>query len=365
MLFNSPGGGGGGGAPVGASYVVIGLNGTLTDERVLTGTANQVIITDNGAGSTVVLSLPQNINVGASPTFANVTLTGGFVDAATGYRIAGAASANAVLRGNGTNFVSSAAAALTKTDDTNVTLTLGGTPTTCLLDATSLTLGWTGTLAVSRGGTGATALTQGSVVFAGASGVYSQDNANFFWDDTNNFLGLGTATPRISPLNIRGTITAPAGLFGEQISADTVSFANVQQKARGTVGAEAAVASGDVIMNYLARGYDGTATYSSYASNSAVIRALATDNYDSTHHGAKLEFRTVAAAATTVTTRLTIDENGLTTANHTGLLISTTTAFTNNAGASAGTLTNAPAIGNPTKWIPINDNGTTRNIPAW
>lgn len=45
-------------------------------------------------------------------------------------------------------------AALTKTDDTNVTLTLGGTPATSLLAATSLTLGWTGQLAVSRGGTG-------------------------------------------------------------------------------------------------------------------------------------------------------------------------------------------------------------------
>lgn len=44
--------------------------------------------------------------------------------------------------------------ALTKTNDTNVTLTLGGTPTTALLQATSLTLGWTGTLAASRGGTG-------------------------------------------------------------------------------------------------------------------------------------------------------------------------------------------------------------------
>jgi hypothetical protein len=46
-------------------------------------------------------------------------------------------------------------AALTKTDDTNVTLTLGGSPTTALLAATSLTLGWTGQLAMSRGGTGA------------------------------------------------------------------------------------------------------------------------------------------------------------------------------------------------------------------
>jgi hypothetical protein len=41
-------------------------------------------------------------------------------------------------------------AALTKTDDTNVTLTLGGTPATALLQATSITVGWTGTLADSR-----------------------------------------------------------------------------------------------------------------------------------------------------------------------------------------------------------------------
>lgn len=40
-------------------------------------------------------------------------------------------------------------------------------------------------------------------------------------------------------------------------------------------------------------------------------------------------------------------------------------AYTNNAGAAAGTLTNAPIAGNPTKWIPIQDGGTIRNIPAW
>lgn len=50
-------------------------------------------------------------------------------------------------------------AALTKTDDTNVTMTLGGTPTTALLQATSMTLGWTGELAVGRGGTGLSAIT--------------------------------------------------------------------------------------------------------------------------------------------------------------------------------------------------------------
>lgn len=48
--------------------------------------------------------------------------------------------------------------ALTKTDDTNVTLTLGGSASTSLLRAASLTLGWTGQLAISRGGTGLSAL---------------------------------------------------------------------------------------------------------------------------------------------------------------------------------------------------------------
>jgi len=43
----------------------------------------------------------------------------------------------------------------------------------------------------------------------------------------------------------------------------------------------------------------------------------------------------------------------------------TSVALTNGAAAATGTLTNAPAAGNPTKWFPINDNGTTRYVPAW
>lgn len=46
-------------------------------------------------------------------------------------------------------------------------------------------------------------------------------------------------------------------------------------------------------------------------------------------------------------------------------VFTTQAAITSGAAAAAGTLTNAPAAGNPTKWIPINDNGTTRYIPAW
>jgi hypothetical protein len=54
-------------------------------------------------------------------------------------------------------------------------------------------------LGVTNGGTGtSTQFTLGSVVFAGASGIYAQDNANFFWDNTNNRLGIGTSTPASS-----------------------------------------------------------------------------------------------------------------------------------------------------------------------
>lgn len=49
-------------------------------------------------------------------------------------------------------------AALTRVNDTNVTLALGGTPASALLAATSITVGWSGQLAASRGGTGVSAL---------------------------------------------------------------------------------------------------------------------------------------------------------------------------------------------------------------
>lgn len=48
----------------------------------------------------------------------------------------------------------------------------------------------------------------------------------------------------------------------------------------------------------------------------------------------------------------------------TNLLKSSVTLSDGSAGNTA-TLTNAPAAGNPTKWVAIDDNGTTRYIPAW
>ncbi len=70
------------GAPVGASYVTLGTDATLTSERVLTGTANQVILTDGGAGSTLTLSLPQSIATSSTVQFGKIGVGQANVNAA-------------------------------------------------------------------------------------------------------------------------------------------------------------------------------------------------------------------------------------------------------------------------------------------
>lgn len=51
--------------------------------------------------------------------------------------------------------------------------------------------------------------------------------------------------------------------------------------------------------------------------------------------------------------------------DNTVVLAHNNSSFANGAGSGSGTLTNAPSAGNPTKWIAIDDGGTTRYIPAW
>src|SRR3989338_5083371 len=58
-------------------------------------------------------------------------------------------------------------------------------------------------------GTLDTSFTAGSVVFAGTSGVLAKDNTNFFWDDTANKLGIGTASPD-GKLQVTGAVVGKA-----------------------------------------------------------------------------------------------------------------------------------------------------------
>lgn len=82
-------------------------------------------------------------------------------------------------------------------------LSVAGSPIT---SSGTLAVSLSGTaLPVANGGTGTTtAFTSGSVLFADGGGVYSQDNANYFWDATNHRLGLGNAAPSTT-LDVTGS----------------------------------------------------------------------------------------------------------------------------------------------------------------
>ncbi len=85
----------------------------------------------------------------------------------------------------------------------------------------------------------ATGLTAGSVPFAGSGGAISQDNANLFYDDTNNRLGIGTASPtkaldvatdaKISGLTVgkgAGSIAANTAVGSSALNANTSGYNN-------------------------------------------------------------------------------------------------------------------------------------------
>jgi hypothetical protein len=130
---------------------------------------------------------------------------------------------SATCAANGTGWVAqgAAAAALTKANDTNVTLTLGGTPATALLQATSITAGWTGTLSAARGGFGADV--------SGSSGVplFAAGVATF-----TSTSGTGNFARVTSPTFVTPTLGAATAttLNGNTFTAGTYTLTGVAGK---------------------------------------------------------------------------------------------------------------------------------------
>ena len=117
------------------------------------------------------------------------------------------------LQVNGTIKQTSVTSSLLKTDSTGkLVAAVSGTdyviPSALnaylLLTGGTLTGALNGTSATFSSTITASTLTLGSVLFAGTSGVLSQSNASFFWDNTNKRLGIGTTTPAFA-LTVYGT----------------------------------------------------------------------------------------------------------------------------------------------------------------
>lgn len=169
------------------------ISGTLDAAQMPALTGD--VTTSAGSVATTLATVNGNVGTFGSATKASVVTVNakGLVTAASESTVTPAATS---ITGAGD---------LTKADDTNVTLTLGGTATGALLKAVSitagwtgtlaaarlnanvvqgitndtnvtgsiatqtLTLGWTGQLAVTRGGTGLSTTTQGDILYADAS----------------------------------------------------------------------------------------------------------------------------------------------------------------------------------------------------
>jgi len=163
------------------------------------------------------------------------TLTGVVIGNATSNMTAVSGTAGQFLRRNTANTAYEfrtlqggdiAGSELTFANDTNVTMTLGGTPASSLLQPVSINLGWTGQLAVSRGGTGASTLTgvligNGTSAVTAITGTAGQilrrntgNTAYEFW--SANYL--------VNPMTLEGSIIyattggTPAELFANNTS---------------------------------------------------------------------------------------------------------------------------------------------------
>lgn len=249
-------------------------------------------------------------------------------------------------------------------------------------------------------------LTAGSVLFAGTGGLVSQDNANLFWDDTNNRLGIGTATPQVTLevvqsanssasriVNTNASFSASALKVGTIKAAGTdfyLFFASTETDVHGVGGTQQFFVRGDGTVAMGLFGTSGAAadtpglclgTSSAFrqynsrtdASNgdwfetvwATNVLTLGT-NKNGTGSARALVLATGGVAALTIgATQIATFAGAVVVPGVTTAALTSTGTFTSGAGAQVGTITNSPLAGNPTSWIKIVDNGTTRYIPAW
>jgi len=159
----------------------------------------------------------------------------------------GAATLTGYVKGTGTAALTASATipvsdisggtALTKTDDTNVTLTLGGSPTTALLAATSITAGWTGQLAVSRGGTGASALTLNGVLYGNHTSAISATAAGTTGQVLVGNTGAAPSWATLTGIGVTSFSAGTTGLTPSTATTGAITLAGTLNVANGGTGA--------------------------------------------------------------------------------------------------------------------------------
>jgi len=155
-------------------------------------------------------------------------------------------------------------------------------------------------------GIDAAALTAGYIAYGTGSGITGE--SGFFYNTTDNRMGLGTDTP-MTKLNVVDTInTSPRGILSSQYSTDTAGARIGFAKARGSVSSPSVISSGDTIGRLMFRGFDNLYLAAVPASmgfvESASIEVISTGTIASAtgRVPTRMVFSTGTDAATTVLT---------------------------------------------------------------
>ena len=175
-----------------------------TDYVVATNGTNGQGLTSNGSGG-----------FGTALTLATVATSGSASDLNAGTL---AAARMPAITGDVTTTVGTVASTVVKINGT----TLSGLATGLLKNTTA-----TGVPSIAVAGTDliggvGNLTTVGAVPYVSATGTLNQDAADFFWDATNNRLGIGTASP-LTKLHILGGDTTSAGELGGLIVGGTTT----------------------------------------------------------------------------------------------------------------------------------------------
>lgn len=270
-------------------------NSTLGSELAINITDGKLFYKDNG-GSVQVIGWK------TTPTSAGGTGLTSYTAGDMLYYASGTALSKLAIGASG-YYISStgtapqwtAPAALTKTDDTNVTLTLGGSASTALLNAASLTLGWTGQLAATRGGTGYGSYTAGDILYASSTTALSKlaIGTNTYILTSNgsaptwaapSAVSIGTASNLLSN-STTGVmqITGPGAGTTRVMTIPNANFTAARTDAAQTFTGNQTF-SGDILMSSgkalkqsatntdLNLSANGTGTVNSYLSNFSVTR---------------------------------------------------------------------------------------------
>lgn len=190
--------------------------------------------------------------------------------------------------------------AVTLTGGTNITLTQSGQDISIAAAGASISIGAT----VTSG-------TTGSILFVNAGPILAQDNANLFYDDTNNRMYLNTNAILISTATATLTIVNPSNLFNQIVatSSDTLAPNIAWYRSRGSIASKTSVQSGDVLGQFVFRGYNSTDT--DY-SDGAILQATVDGTPGSADLPTRLTFFTTpdGSASPAEAFRISSDQSG-------------------------------------------------------